>query len=842
MNRVVDPSLLPDNQCVYALNCTLESGTIVSAKEPGAPIAGSAGSGLFFTEEGLLLSDNDPLHAVRWSKFLLSSTDNGAYPQMRLIEENELGQREDLGVPTGPYGISLSLKKLYAVKLEDGPGGKVDVPYDRKVVVRTQKMRFTSSENLNHVRVGDMILTTKHFTAADGLIFVMALNPQIGIVVGLPDEVPYDAGEYSIELTVSANWHSDSVDAPEGSAIITVTHQIPRNDVLNATYLNFSSDAPGGLIYVQARAALERWVQGEETPPGVTMILEEVSDLRTEFEGRIYEVEEIIESDDLQEHERSLMLIEDVTGESRKISPFSLVTQVSGVVDQPRSYVALGIAAANIDSYNEPLLPGKYRYAVTTVDTHGRESAPFPPGESADAPSIEISAPPSAITTLTLQYYATALQMDEGSTRVTSPNFATQEEAQNWIAEQEGFLYGIQYRQTEITDEDAAQTYYEPPARILITGYPAPMSTNEKTNIYRTRVDQPGPFYFLTAIEHDENDRYVDTVQDFNLSVIPCLAMNNFPPIQEAQDDTSNIDHQRKPATLLTEHMGVFFLVRGNKAYYCKAGQPWYWPTDQAIQLPGNITGLVSAGDLLLLTRTACYRLRGASPDEYALKRLPTEHGCEDDRTIGRVYGMPIWKSTEGICVYRDGAVVNLTDGVLLPSDVQGGAYCSATGDSEYYLFLVQGNEQKYIHVSFRFGTPRVTLGSLGTMFVQAAAYNPQDGRVYISLPLGQVCPLWQGTHDLGTEYKTGRITNGEQTIKKHYIKWSMVAEGDWEVHVHIDGEEDATIKQVSSNGTKERHSFYFPSGSRGKDVQFELKGKGTVHELAYEYKPLRFA
>lgn len=453
----------------------------------------------------------------------------------------------------------------------------------------------------------------------------------------------------------------------------------------------------------------------------------------------------------------------------------------------------LGILSKSNQQDQTGLNPGLYRYAFTQVDSWGRESAPWPLNEiDKEKPFVDMT----------------------GQMPIDNSNTA---------------LYA------------------------RISGLPIPeFSDIQKIRVYRTRSDD-GEYFYHSEIEKDESGnfpQFVDTVSDFNLSVIPMLADQYYPPGTIPKDE-GELEYEVKASRYLTEYRGVLFAAVGSRLIFSLPGRFYAWPPSNYFLLPGDITGLLPAGDVLLIfTATHTYRLTGNTFSTMDFRQVSDEYGCVNHATAKLVNRVPVWCSLNGIAVFDGARVKIVTDDIIDDNSEQfKGAYSAVAHRGEYFVLLTptQNYQPTKHNPLIGYATPEFTnylrykpgAWVVFGRFIGLAtdlAVDHHKGEIHAVIA-GKARPMFKGTTRQTANWKSGELHGGFKTLEKEAQHWFVtVSEGT--VRLSISDTAGTKIEDDVQLEAGE-HIKRFPAESFCRALSFEFKGSGVVTEFGYTFKPL---
>jgi len=477
-------------------------------------------------------------------------------------------------------------------------------------------------------------------------------------------------------------------------------------------------------------------------------------------------------------------------------------------------YQTLGRVSESLDLESTALDQGTYKYRMTWVSDGGLEGAPVP------ADDLEL-----------------AVEYEHNQIRRNLTWETTERNGQTIR------------RLIEATDDAGAATMLDPLTHPVVSvgGWHFNLSDGNggvttpgkaKVRLYRTTAD--GADYFLLE-EFDGSEMagevwtYVDSTSDWVLVGNPALdSESNYPPVWTLDQATTQRDYGR----YLTYHLGRLFQAVRRRLYYCKAGEPHYWPLDNWFELPDEITGLVSAsGVLLILTSTTVWRLAGLDEGSWTLTQVPTALGTDNHHSIAKVANSAMWANVDGICAFTGTGVEIVTwdriGELALFSEIR----CAVGWQQQYVGFTEDG---RWLSVDFARGG-RVLQGQLPTSWVWGCAVDPVDGSLVVSsYSAGQITlnRMFEGDR-LAYEYTTGKDTGGMPGVLKHFSKVFVQLDGSVQLDVLLDGRE--TVSMTISGSPGETVSRYLPAtrNLRAESIQFRVSGTGTVYLLRYEAEPM---
>ena len=444
----------------------------------------------------------------------------------------------------------------------------------------------------------------------------------------------------------------------------------------------------------------------------------------------------------------------------------------------------LGVLGAGVGVDQAGLSSGVYRYAFTRVDDWGRESAPWP-----------------------------YLLDDKKRPRIDASTEAT---ATSTL----GALF------------------------VKIGGMP-PLPSGWKLNVYRTRAD--GADYFFHSKLETAVD-FVDTVSDFDLSVVPMLAEQNYPPLVVPVDEEAKVFTKAAPR-FLCEYRGTLFAAHKNRLMFGAPGRFFAWPPGNYVLLPSNITGILPAGDVLLVfTKTSTYRLVGNTFSTMDFRKVSDEYGCVNHRTACLVDRRPMWCSLNGVATFDGVRVSVITDGLLQDNSAQfRGATSACSYRGEYFLLLtptlatptrtakgepvpaeIEPRERYFLRIKpGAWATHGVFIGNATDI-----RPNPSDGKLYV-VHKGAVAPMFEGPKVAGY-WKSGRLHGGFKTLRKNGQKWfAFITDGSVRIRIVTDRGTEAVDKMLEAGD----HFVDFKPGVFFRDLTVEITGAGTVTEFGFEFE-----
>lgn len=442
--------------------------------------------------------------------------------------------------------------------------------------------------------------------------------------------------------------------------------------------------------------------------------------------------------------------------------------------------VILGAVLPRSAANAEGLSSAVYRYAVTRVDDWGRESAPWP-----------------------------YLYEDKNRPKIDA---STEAAAESTL----GALF------------------------VRVGGLPQ-VPADWKLNIYRTRADG-SQYYFLRKL--DAGADFVDTVSDFDLSVVPMLAEQNYPPLVVPVDEEAKVFEQAPPQ-FLCEYRGVLFSAYKNRLMFSAPGKFYAWPPGNWYLLPSTITGILPAGDVLLVfTRTRTFRLTGNTFSTADFREVSDEYGCVANRTACLVDKRPFWCSLNGVATFDGVRVVVVTDGLLKDNSTRfAGAVAACSYRQEYYLILTPAsgskadaspteNESKSLHY-LRFKPGAWLIHGRFPAAMTDIAHNPSDGCLY-TVGGGKLWKLFAGKGRAPGFWKSGRLHGGIKGLVKTGQWWGVVVEeAPIRVTIEADGGTEITTRDLDPGS----HYIDFRDGAEFRDLTFSFGGRGVVTEYSFEFQ-----
>jgi hypothetical protein len=819
-SEVLDPSLIAPNAAVSSYNLDPRTG-VFSPVKGITQISTTNSSYIDFIEcDGKHEQINSPnlRSYVRWGDYLLYSRVSNL-PAMAEEFDSVTGERgisRPLGLQpvTAAENEALSLEPIRATALtfrdgEHNLSGEIQANIEAATLNAALQYQFTEVHRYDfgvsgdagdlpiNVAPGDWIvmLPTGQPEGISGDVFVG--RPGCVVSVGVPgmtsDDTPY------ISMTVSLfGWIGNGIVRSDGFGVAGLAET--ESGYVEGTGVALFKRASKTLTEVVAfaRSVSSRSAVGYIYP----MLSAAVEEAITTTNGGAYYRRTFLQPQTILRAslydytiyptgELSTLLVEEidvVRGAENAILPYDLVTYK----DESPGAVETARAILGVQStagVSLGLSAGIYKYAATRVDDWGRESAPWPYllGDKA-RPKIDATTEAAAESTL-------------------------------------GALF------------------------VRVGALPQP-TTGGKLNIYRTRADG-AQYFFLRKL--DTGADFVDTVADFDLSVVPMLAEQNHPPlvvpINEAAKEPE--DFEERAPSFLCEYRGTLFAAYKNRLMFSAPGRFYGWPPENYVLLPANITGILPAGDVLLVfTRTKTFRLTGNTFSTMDFRQVSDTAGCVANRTACLVDKRPLWCSLNGVATFDGVRVQIVTDGTLADSSEQWkGATSACSYRGEYYLLLTPTQIEP---TRTRKGEPvaneieprqryflRIKPGAWVTHGVFTGNVtdlrpNPGDGKLYV-VGGGQVRKMFEGAA-LAGYWKSGRLHGGYKTLRKNALTWFVtVVSGTVRVQIEADGEREIIDRLVTA---RDPQFITFPAGVWFNDLSFAFTGSGVVTEYGFDFEP----
>ena len=179
---------------------------------------------------------------------------------------------------------------------------------------------------------------------------------------------------------------------------------------------------------------------------------------------------------------------------------------------------------------------------------------------------------------------------------------------------------------------------------------------------------------------------------------------------------------------------GIFFAASGTRLRFSKYIDPDVWPIAAYLEMDEEITGIEEFyGEGVVYTKSGVHRVRGSTPFTMTSIRIPSSEGLPRNNrgTLAQVSGTLMWLSQNGICMYSDGRVTNITENTVTDKLLMT-APVAAARKSVYWLFpSPEADNERGWKADFRFGLPpRLTSH---VMSADYAIYVPQDDVIYIN-------------------------------------------------------------------------------------------------------------
>ena len=392
------------------------------------------------------------------------------------------------------------------------------------------------------------------------------------------------------------------------------------------------------------------------------------------------------------------------------------------------------------------------------------------------------------------------------------------------------YLYNVSQRDSgdttdgPIMDSDSTPvSIYKGHIRVNLTGI---IHTNP-LRLYRTG----GYLTAYTMVENiDPTTEYLDKRDDVTIALgTPgTLAYSDAPP--------ENLQW-------LTEHRGMLFGAVGNVLYWCQPGQPHAWDKlNNYIIMDRHITALGSCvNGLVIFMKGRTKLLAGYIKDEFRLLTISNSKGTTDSWGVQSVDNGVLFFGDNGLC-FTDGALVQeVSYGPLGEQDFD---VISSASTDRYYYALVRGytnsslNEARVILRLDYGGSQTFTLISadgiegLGVLFGRLA--HSMNDKLYDTFSKEERVLNYKSAEFTGNSVSaSGEITGSKPT---HIKEWDRVrASGEFVGTIRVFIDNEVVIEEEISIDTKGVWNAHIPKrANKGKTLQFEVLGKGTLTSLEY--------
>ena len=346
-------------------------------------------------------------------------------------------------------------------------------------------------------------------------------------------------------------------------------------------------------------------------------------------------------------------------------------------------------------------------------------------------------------------------------------------------------------------------------------------------NIYRMS-DSSAAYQFVAQVEAGTSS-YLDNTLDADLDASPDTWYTS------DQGNTIVFDKPTvQSATFggLTAQIytGMIFAWSGSTLYWSEPGYPDAWPSFYNMNFPSDIKAVIPfAGTVAVLTETGPFRVDGTHPELLQQTQAMSNEPCIAGAACKTRHGVA-YLSDSGICVFDLARVTVITDGHFT-EDWFTGNVAAATA------LLVENDDQIYLFHSAGtlVGDMRVKPWIWHTLDITATAVHRRDddGELYYVDDDG-VQKLGAGS-DLAWTWRSGDLL-AEHPRDKMWQSVEVQGAGAVTLFAYVD---DALIASKSLTFDMDRNRcLRFPDETRGRALQLELTGTGTVTEIEITYTP----
>lgn len=275
-----------------------------------------------------------------------------------------------------------------------------------------------------------------------------------------------------------------------------------------------------------------------------------------------------------------------------------------------------------------------------------------------------------------------------------------------------------------------------------------------------------------------------------------------------------------KGLAFLRSWNSMLFGAFGNKLYYSRVGNPFFWDAFDFITFDDEITGLGTHPNyMVVFTKNKTYTVVGNSPKTLSRYILSDSIGCVDHNTIQSNTDSIIWLASDGLYTIQGSRAWNLSWPKLGDFDFD------VPLDSIFF-------RDKYI---LSFNTFTLVLDfNLGGIFSFLGriyrSFYADGSALFASTEDLKLIQMFQGEL-LEFKYKTPEFAEGSLSELKTFNSIYTYAEGEVSLSVLIDGKVVVETKLEEGAGVLE-----VPQDSiRGYKLQLSLQGLGEVREIEYK-------
>lgn len=273
--------------------------------------------------------------------------------------------------------------------------------------------------------------------------------------------------------------------------------------------------------------------------------------------------------------------------------------------------------------------------------------------------------------------------------------------------------------------------------------------------------------------------------------------------------------------SFLIDAYAMLFGAVGNKLRFTPVGEPDNWPALNFLTYEGDITGLASvANGVLVFTQFRTHLVTGTGPTSLSTQLLSSDQGCIAFESISALGGAAFWLSSDGICASSGGYPEVISKEQLGKFSYD--PVDSLVHDEIYYVLHRDGTI-----LAFDFGEGKIFKNFSPNVASIAIAndelYGWSEGILY---------KLFASATPESLSYTSPRFIEGRSTELKTYKKVYIYSKGDIIINIIIN---DVIVATESLSG-ENSHTIQIPQEKqRGFFIQFTITGTGEVYEVEYE-------
>lgn len=270
----------------------------------------------------------------------------------------------------------------------------------------------------------------------------------------------------------------------------------------------------------------------------------------------------------------------------------------------------------------------------------------------------------------------------------------------------------------------------------------------------------------------------------------------------------------------MTSHNWMLFVSLGDTLFYSNSGHPFVWGTYNFIKFEGEITGIGSTPNgLMVFLKSKTFVITGESPSNFSVFKVSDTVGCVFHKSVKPLANQLAWLAEDGFYTSNGGQVANISRTVIKTDHLQNPVSAAVLGE----LYIISYKEGSML-MDLRFGF------SFMPMSEKFKSITTADGKLYGAAENNKLVELFAGEF-ASARYFTPVYSDGSLSKMKIFSTVYVYSEGEATIKIFIDGKEVLTSPVVEGF-----NQINLPqSGIRGYTIQFDIETAHPLLEIEYK-------